>query len=215
MKKSFLFGMVLGLSALSFGISHASNYVGGTLGWEQMQDSTASVLSGSGSDLDFEWDSGWTGSLYMGKRWNQWRGEFELSTRSQGIKDVTVKNTSAMSSGSGDMMMWSLMANLHHDFSSFDLAGYQVTPSLGGGLGFSRAELDNSSAGTAAINNSDTVFSYQVIAGLAWELNKHWDWTVDGRLFGASKPNFSADGGLEYEVDVMSYSVNMGVRYNF
>ena len=66
----------------------------------------------------------------------------------------------------GDLSVVSLMANLYYDV---DL-GLGLKPYVGGGIGLSRISIATSSSGRQLTDDDDTVFAYQLGAGLGYRI---------------------------------------------
>ena len=87
----------------------------------------------------------------------------------------------------GEATALSFMVNGMLDFGDDDgLQGF-----VGGGVGVARVKSDLSvnSVGPGFVNDSDTGFAYQAIAGIRAPISDHWDAGIKYRFFNADKVN--------------------------
>ena len=117
----------------------------------------------------------------------------------------------------GAFSMIAFMANVDYDFDT----GSRWVPYVGGGLGVATISLDTeSSSGTSLVDDSDTVFAYQVGAGIGYEfpLEEGHSITVslDYRYFGTQTPTFTGDvTGAEFDATINGHDVGIGIIYGF
>jgi len=105
------------------------------------------------------------------------------------------------SNSNGDVTIMSYMANGFFDFKNSS----DFTPFIGAGLGAINGELDNN-----AFHFEDTVFAYQLIAGIGLKLNQ-FNIDLSYRFTGVPEsPNKNWDDLL-----YMSSNIYAGVRFNF
>ncbi len=103
------------------------------------------------------------------------------------------------------------MLNVYYDFDLGRISGSpagssRLVPYIGGGVGFAIHELDVDSVGS----ESDTVFAYQGIAGLAYSFTPNWGMTLSYLYLGTSDPKFQY-----FETEYSSHNVMLGLRYSF
>ena len=91
-----------------------------------------------------------------------------------------------------------ILANLLYDFSP----GATITPYIGAGAGVGFVD------GTSSLNS--TVFAYQGIIGLAWNVDPSFRVSLDGRYYGTSNPTINGVGWTN-----SNFSVMLGLTYNF
>ena len=114
----------------------------------------------------------------------------------------------------GDLSSLSLMVNLHYDFDP----GLGWKPYVGGGIGLSRISMTAASSGRQTTDDDDTVFAYQIGAGLGYELGGSDDRpvivTLDFRHFATSDPTFQGSvTGTPFDSDVSGNYVGVGLRF--
>lgn len=155
------------------------------------------------------------------------RVESEFTYRRNGLDAVTFTDPAAgipdPVGADGHFRSFALMANGYYEL---DL-GWPVMPYVGAGIGVARTkiEIDEFSAfGTAlpaVFDDSDTVFAYQAMAGLAYQLMPSMAVGIEYRFFGSSGPDFedqllsaAAEVGLDGE-SIKSHNVFVNLRYFF
>jgi len=84
-----------------------------------------------------------------------------------------------------------ILANLLYDFMPASV----ITPYIGAGAGIGFVD-SNSSLGS-------TVFAYQGIVGLAWNVDTNFRVSVDGRYYGTSNPTVNGNGWSNNNFSVM------------
>ena len=117
----------------------------------------------------------------------------------------------------GAFSMIAFMANVDYDFDT----GSRWVPYVGGGLGVATISLDTeSSSGTSLVDDSDTVFAYQVGAGIGYEFpleeGRSITVSLDYRYFGTQTPTFTGDvTGAEFDAAINGHDVGIGIIYGF
>jgi OOP family OmpA-OmpF porin len=113
----------------------------------------------------------------------------------------------------GDTNALSFMINGLLDFGPDDgLQGF-----IGGGAGVARVEVDASvnSAGPGFLDDSDTGFAWQAIAGVRAPLTDNWDAGVKYRFFNVDNVNLVDSLGRGVETRFRSHSLLGTLTYNF
>jgi len=118
----------------------------------------------------------------------------------------------------GDFQALTFKANAFYDI---DL-GFAWKPYVGGGIGFTKVSVDVSSGrtGNLLVDDSDTVFSYQVGAGVGYEFplpeGRSITLSLDYRYFDAGTPTFTGyDSNLDFDASISGNYVGVGLRYGF
>ena len=117
----------------------------------------------------------------------------------------------------GSFSMLAFMANVDYDFDT----GSQWVPYVGGGLGVATISLDTESAGGVSLaDDSDTVFAYQVGAGIGYEFpleeGRSITVSLDWRYFGTQTPTFKGSvTGTEFDVGISGHDIGIGIIYGF
>ncbi len=107
------------------------------------------------------------------------------------------------------------MVNALHDFET----GGPITPYIGGGLGIAWVDLDD--YGIAAVPNvlddDDSAFAWQVIAGVGYEVTPRATISLDYRYFSteADVTTSAATGSVSNDVDLDNHTLMIGLRYRF
>ena len=165
-------------------------------------------------DLDFDAGYGIGGVLgYTPKTGHkivdQLRFEGEYYFRSNDFDELNAQ-TGASSQLSGDIDSKSIMFNTYYDFET----GTTLSPYLGGGLGVTEIEID---APTLALNDEDTVFAYQLMAGVSWAPQNllNTELNLGYRYLDASDPSFTTDAGATLDHQYEHHSIEAGARFRF
>ena len=117
----------------------------------------------------------------------------------------------------GNFSMLAFMANVDYDFDT----GSRWVPYVGGGLGVATISIDTEDAnGYSFADDSDTVFAYQVGAGLGYEFpleqGRSITVSLDWRYFATQAPTFKGDlTGTEFDVGISGHDIGIGIIYGF
>ena len=198
-------GVALSLAALGGPAYGQENgfYVGGALGLGETNDAN---VTGGGFDQTVEFESGLAGIGALGYGFgNGLRTELELGYRENDIDSVSGV------SGSGDVEATSAMANVAYDFNFG-----RITPYVGAGAGL--VDLDFSSASPIAgstLDDDDTVFGYQALAGVAFGVTDRIKLTLDYRFLNTEEAEFTTAGGTGVDTNYRNHSIMVGLRFSF
>ena len=201
-------------------------YIQGTIGYSQLQDSDFSgTIGGSSQSVDTDFDDGFGLGIAVGKEIPQWssetigtRLELELSYRDNDVDGVNFSGNGPASEGnvSGDVTQTSLFANVLFDFKQ----NGPWTPYAGLGIGATYSDVDFAYGPGVSLDDSDTNFAAQLIAGVAYDITSTTAFTVDARYaraFDVSSdrlaPSGASTGTVEDDLD--TFNVNFGLRYSF
>jgi opacity protein-like surface antigen len=195
MNKIFLAGLALALLAGGVASSvAASPYVSGSFGLVSASDSSLSGESGTAGDLSM--DSGFGFLAAVGNKFDGLRGEAEIAYRTNDL------NKTSTGPATGEITSLSFLGNLLIDFPLSE----NLQPFLGAGMGL--AQVDS---GSADLNNAnDTVFAYQLIAGIGFPLTYVTTIDLQYRYFATANPDFS---GIEAEYETHNFFA--GLRFDF
>lgn len=185
-----------------------------------------------------EFDTGYTLSAAIGRRFaNGLRGEVELAYQNNDVdthnnvqaagipldnEDVGVLISGAppqgatvgaiVGDGRGSVETTFLMANLYYDFTQYGA----FTPYVGAGLGVGFVNVDYAPSGVGIVNDDETVFAYQLVAGASYDLSDRTALFVQYR--------YRATEDVETKVDLFPASLDVenrasvieaGLRFNF
>lgn len=188
-----LAGLLLATSATS-GFA-AGPYVGVAGGVSLIHDSDVDE-PGYGT-FEVEYDTGYGFNASLGYNFDGARLEFEY-----GYKEADIDTVEGYSVSNWDATFMSYMVNGYLDIKNQSA----VTPYLGAGLGFINGEIDDN-----GFEDDDTVFGYQLMAGLGIALNRNVTIDLSYRFQGAGEDLNIWGADQEY----MSSSFFAGVRVNF
>lgn len=192
-----LFAAGLALALLAGGVASsvaAAPYVSGSFGLVSASDSSLSGETGTAGDLSM--DSGFGFLAAVGNNFDGLRGEAEIAYRTNDL------NKTASGPATGEITSLSLLGNLLVDFAISE----NVRPFLGAGMGL--AQIDSGSADLNKAN--DTVFAYQVIAGIGFPLTHITTIDLQYRYFATANPDFA---GIEAEYETQNFFA--GLRFDF
>ena len=174
-------------------------YLSGSAGVSILQNAD---LKAAGVTLNSEFDKGVYLSGALGYHvMPNIRVEGEFAYRNNDLNKIA--GISIDSSGNA----YSLMANGYYDFNNSSM----VTPYIGAGLGATHLSIDNLTVGgTNFGSSSDTVFSYQGIAGLAFNVMPNTKLGLEYKYLGTTNPNF--DG---VKAEYKDHAIGVKLTYNF
>lgn len=193
---------------------------------------------GTGVGWTTEFDTGYTASAALGRRFNNGlRGEIEFAYQSNDVdthrnvqaagipldnEDVGVLISGAplqgatvgavVADGRGSVDTTFLMANVYYDFAEYGA----FTPYVGGGVGVGFVNVDYSPSGVGIVDDDDTVFAYQLIAGGSYAVNDSTSVFAQYRYRATEDVETSVDlfpASLDVENRASAFEV--GVRFNF
>ena len=178
----------------------AQPYLAVHAGLAVVSDSELKTELGSLGELTF--DTGFAGSLALGgSLGDMFRLEGEFGYQKSDLDELTVYGVGT-APVNGDLSTMSLMANAYLDLP----LDPTFAPFLGAGIGAAQHEIDIEGAGS----EDDTVFAYQVIAGLSVAPSESLTVDLQYRYLSSQDPDFD---GLEAEAD--ANLVLAGVRVTF
>jgi outer membrane protein OmpA-like peptidoglycan-associated protein/opacity protein-like surface antigen len=135
------------------------------------------------------------------------RTELEFAYRRAGIDSVGGGAT-----GGGDIGALSAMGNVVFDFSNRS----PFTPYAGLGLGVARIDYDGvSPVGGSRIDDADTVFALQGIAGFSVALSPAISLFTDYRYMAAGDPALMTDAGAKTKGAFTEHRITLGLRWSF
>ncbi|MEM9838261.1 MAG: outer membrane beta-barrel protein [Pseudomonadota bacterium] len=119
----------------------------------------------------------------------------------------------ALADARGSVETVSIMINFYHDLR----AAGAIYPYWGAGIGPTWVNVSYDPSGTGFVDDDSIVFSWQAMAGVAWELNNQHTIQVGSRYLGMQTVEVDTSAFLESEldVDVRQFLVELGWRYRF
>ena len=110
-----------------------------------------------------------------------------------------------------------LLANAYYDFHFAS----GLKPYIGGGLGvaFLSADVESTLTGTTLLDDSDTVFAYQLFAGVGYEIHvadRPVTLLLDYSYFSSQNPSFTGNtSGNTFETEFTGHYVGLGALVFF
>jgi len=249
---------VLGLTVAAAPVHAQDNYVSLSGGAAWLNDSdnegdfTGPFTTGAGTTIpagtglpsgaavgwETEFDTGFTVSGAVGRKYGNARAELEVAYQKNdidthsnvsaagialGAEDAGVLVTGATSNlgvsvanlvadGRGEVETIYLMANAYYDFA----IDSKLTPYLGAGLGVGFVDVNYAPSGVTIIDDDDTVLAYQVMAGVSYDVSEAI------ALFAGYKyratTNVDVDATLfaaDFDIENGSQIVEVGLRFSF
>jgi outer membrane protein OmpA-like peptidoglycan-associated protein len=205
-------GLLTGLSTAAQAQDY-SWYLGAELGVSLLNDTTTTAdgVRGatrySGTDMGkSEGEAGWAILGQVGAPITPWlRLEGELGYRANGL------DRKAGNRLDGDLDILSYMVNAYVDIPT----GGPLTPYIGVGAGGATIWNSGTAGVFGSVDDSDTVFAYQGIAGLAYRLSPEVSIKADYRYFATTEATFATSSGVSQSSDFDSHTFMVGFTYHF
>lgn len=208
MKKNLL---IISICLLAFFFSSPAHsaeglYLSGNIGLVMAVDSdfTDSTLPGITATAEF--DPGWALSAALGYGFGKARVEGEISYQKTDIDKVTM---GISADASGDISSLAFLINGYFDFVN-DSA---FTPYISAGLGYAQIDLNDfnvAGSGESDYSQDDTVFAYQIGAGIGYAVSEKLTIDLKYRYFATEDPEFDTT-----EAEAASHNFIAGVRVYF
>jgi opacity protein-like surface antigen len=180
-----------------------SFYIKANVGIGMVLDTDIDNIPNTGETAKMTYDSGFVGSLAAGYDFaNPFRMEIEL-LRQKNDLELTSYNNFYGSFNDGDLKTNSLMVNGFYDVDT----GSAWTPFAGVGIGMSKLNINDPGFQDS---DSDEVFAYQFIGGVAYAFNEDWSVDAQYRFMGTSDATID---GTDFNVN--SNNLMLGLRYSF
>ncbi len=177
-------------------------YIGANVGLAMLRDSDVENFSPT---ITFQSDPGYALGAAIGYGFDYGRIEAEVSYQRNDMDKIKVLGIAIDASGNSSNI--ALLLNGYIDFKNNTI----VTPYLSAGIGVSRVDISGIGAlGFSLPSYDDTVFAYQVGAGLGFSLTEKVILDLKYRYLGTSDPEFD-----NVKVNYGSHNVYLGVRYTF
>ena len=187
-----------------FGLSAGGNLAAG--------EAENTSLTGS---FNFSYAPGYMGSLALGYRLapnspiGDGRVELELGYRTNPLDQIEFSD--GKFDADGDATAISLMLNAYGEYPESD---GPLIPYVGIGVGVATVSLEGFElAGDAVVDDSDTVFAYQLAAGVDYPLSKRLVLDFGYRFFGTLDPELTDALGETIETEYQVHSFQLGLRF--
>ena len=167
-----------------------------------------SDLDSATTSQEVDLDRSIVGNVAVGHGYgNGVRTELEI-----GFRENDVDSISGGGSGTGDVATWSFMANALYDVA----VDGPLKPFFGIGAGIARIDASGATPSTGtSINDTDTAFAWQGMAGVAYAVNERVKLTLGYRYFAVPDADLNNNVGTSFETDYASHDVLFGLRYSF
>ena len=196
-------------------------YTGGwyfsAFGGANWLDSTAfGVFSGDDFFIKNKYDTGFVVGGAIGYDFGQAMGplgmrlEAEVSYRDNDVDKHTIDGV-AQTPSNGSTSALAGMGNILFDLNT----GSPFTVYGGGGVGVANVEFDGHGTIATLMDDDDTVFAWQAIAGVGYEISPGWIIDVQYRYFNASDASLANNDNDTSSIDYESHAVLGGVRIKF
>lgn len=207
MKKLVLF-LLGGLIVFSFSaiVYAEGGYVSGNIGAAILSDIDVTDSTVPGLTVELESDTGLAFGIALGYGFdNNMRIEGELAYQKNDVDKIGAFGVSV--DANGDTSSLAFLLNGYYDFVN-DSA---LTPFISAGIGFAKVEINDFSVmGVTLGSEDDTVFAYQVGAGVGYAVTEKTTLDLKYRYFGTADPEFDTT-----EAEYSSHNFYFGIRYSF
>ena len=199
---AFLIHLGLFLTLTSNVYAEGSGIYLGAIAGATLRPNTVLSSSSLGSEK-MEFSIGFTFGGFVGYDFgNNFRLEGEISYRENEIRNVGGEDPQAATS--------SMMLNGYYELPLMQ----PLNLYFGGGIGVATAQLETISLGQM-IDANETLFAYQLEAGIGWNYNPKVNFSMGYRFFDAADPEFVLPAGQRVRMDLENHEVILKMRYLF
>jgi OOP family OmpA-OmpF porin len=179
-------------------------YLGAGLGYSILKDES---FHGGAINSNAEYDNGWGGLLTLGYRFDpNWRAEVEGGFRRNDIS----KNPPGLTAGNSEA--WSGMINALYDIRT----GTAFTPYVGVGGGWVKYKASGvAPTATTTINDSDSNWGFQGIAGVSYDITPRTQAFVDYHYLQTKDPSVQNGSGTDLKTKYRDHLITVGFRFMF
>lgn len=236
--RKFIYGVALGTTILA-GPALARDkswYVGVEAGAILLQNQLFDISNAAGTTVTTDairnkYEIGYDVGGNIGYDFGGFRAEFEVGYKDNNLDVVSFEQpvppirlfsgipssrVNAINPGAdGNARVLSFMTNGLVDFGG---KGNDLGAFVGGGAGIARvqhSQLQVAEFGQAFINDSDTGFAWQVLAGVYKPISKNVDIGLKYRYFNVPSVNTFTTNGLATETNYRTHSMLLTLAYNF
>jgi opacity protein-like surface antigen len=212
MKKniSIITGCALLLSISSIAYAAEGPYLCGNVGLAMANDSDVTEpVSLPGITLNFEFDKGFGVGGAVGYGIGNIRVEGEIAYQKNDMDKATAEGFAGSADLTGNISSTALLFNGYYDFKNESA----FTPFISVGIGVAKVNVNDFNTPGSGVPNADeddTVFAYQVGAGIAYAVNDRVNIDVKYRYFATEDPEFDT-----VKTEYSSHNVYAGVRVYF
>ncbi|WP_420606224.1 OmpA family protein [Novosphingopyxis sp.] len=211
-------GVALATTALTPAMARDGAWYAGVEGGAMLVEDTDYDVNGINQDLTVDHDYGYNVDGIVGYDFGAFRIEAEVGYQSSEADEVIVGQqgipgdilASSVSDINGDTSVLSFMLNGMLDFGDDDgIQGF-----VGGGAGVARVD-ENLSRATNFLDDSDTGFAYQAIAGVRAPLTDNFSVGLKYKFFTVPNVDLVSTAGDDYEGRYRSHSILGSLIFNF
>lgn len=189
-------------------------YIGVSGGWTRLDEQDFSF---GGVPTNTDHGDGWNAGLHLGYAFALAQGiglrpELELGYKTNDVDEHSAGGT-ALAGSDGKTETYLAMANFYYDFKNTS----RFTPYLGAGIGAARVNVDGYSSTTTGgmIDDEDTVFAYQGIAGVDYALDEQWSIFSDYKYFSANDAEVNTSAGNSTDLSMDTHNIQVGLKMKF
>lgn len=165
------------------------------------------------NNFELNTQNGINAALAVGAKFGSLRGEIEAVYRHNSNDKFNQGGTPAGADGS--LSMLNVFLNGYYEMDFFGV----VTPYAGLGVGYGTVSLNLKNLnGTVVVDDNDTVYSYQLMAGAAVNVTKSFSLTAEYRYFDTisdAELKLSNSINIVKNSDIRSHEIRFGIRYWF
>ena len=194
--------MVMATSAQAQG---GGLYAGAGAGVSFVNDSD---VTGSGINTQLGLDTVGTYHGMFGYAFdNGFRTEFEIGNRDSDVQDI-----GGAVNGQGTVGLLHFMLNGFYDINT----GTKFVPYVGAGIGVGLLDFDGiNPIGGVPLSDSDSVFTYQGIAGVSYRFSERADVYADYRYMATADADLTTSNNRAVESDFSDHRIMAGFRFYF
>ena len=197
--------LFLTVPAICLGASGLYGSVGAGVIW--IADADTTETDGITTvNYDTEFGAGYGVGLALGYMMENIRFEGEVSYQKSDIDNFVYMGVTYPAEA--EISSTAFMINGYYDFTNDTSWSTYITA----GIGVTNVNIENSAIGEDA---DDTVFAYQIGAGIGYALNETVTLDCGYRYRGAANPEFGWSGGITTEAEVASHNLIVGFRILF
>lgn len=155
-------------------------------------------------------DAGFAGAVSGGYQFsNNWRVQGEFGARLNSVSDITGTGAAAPD---GNVNVYSVMADAIYGIPT----GTKFTPYIGAGAGVAFVNANSVSTILGSnIDDTDTVFAYQGIAGIEYDVTPSLKAGLDYKYFRTANTSFTSAAAVDVDGEYEDHTVTVGLRYIF
>jgi len=163
------------------------------------------------NNFELNTQAGYNAAFAVGAKFGSLRAEVEAVYRNN-PNDKFIEASGPVGAD-GDLSMLTIFLNGYYEMDIFGV----VTPYVGVGVGYGTVSLDLKRLdGTLVVDDNDTVYSYQLMAGAAFNLTENFSLTAEYRYFDTiTDAELTLAGGVDFveNSDIRSQEIRFGIRY--